>query len=110
MKFNSIKVGAQTYSIETFERDFADDARRWGDTDPSKNKMRICDDLPNTNFAEVEIHEICHAILYDAGMPWVGAEVEDAIGKVSPRIAAFVRDNPKFVKHLVDVLANDAKP
>lgn len=110
MKYNSLKVGAQTYNLEVFDRDFADDSRRWGDTDPSHNKIRICKDLPHTAFAEVLVHELCHAVLYDAGMPWVGPDVEDAIGKVSPRIAAFLRDNPKFVKHLVDVFVNEIKP
>lgn len=110
MKYNSIKVGAQSYKLEEFDMDFADDARRWGDTAPHKATIRLCSDLPYTAWAETLIHEICHAILWDAGMPWAGPEVEDAIGRASPRIAAFVRDNPKFVKHLVDILANEAKP
>lgn len=106
--FKTLKVGAQPFSFVEVGPEIGEDARMMGDTDARKNRVRIVQGQLPAVMGDTLIHEICHVILLEAGLPWSGPEVEIAIARVAPRIAALLADNPKQMHALIDVFQNEA--
>ena len=105
--FKSLKIGAQRFSVELAAAVVRYEARILGDSDMIQNRIRVVDGCHPLQVAETLVHEICHAVLSDAGYQQ-DPELEAAILRVSPRIAALIADNPKQMHALIDLFQNEA--
>lgn len=105
--FKSLKLGAQRFTIEECDESMREDAKMLGDTDSRLGRIRIVKGQPTAQMGDTLIHEICHAVLFEAGMVWYGPEIEVVIERLSPRIAAMFKDNPKQMHALIDLFQNE---
>jgi hypothetical protein len=71
------------------------------------NKMLICAGLPPTIEVETVLHEIAHFMLY--GVLSKDKDTECVANVFGRGLASFIRDNPKCVRWLQKVLAEENK-
>lgn len=100
----SVKVGAQRFAVVLWDgKEAGLIAECEGATNVELMEIRISDSYPTRRRAETLIHEVLHAILWDAGLDWNDENAELWIRRVSPRLAALLADNPKEMHALIDM-------
>lgn len=109
MKIKSLKFGAQRFTVVGYNPNDEEITEAEGWTNASNLQIGVSSKYNGARWAEILIHEIMHAILWEAGLSWNDENAELWIRRVSPRVAAFFADNPKEIKALVALLANEAK-
>ena len=88
-------------------KESADELNRWGDCNSELGRIRIyTGERPADAVAEVLIHEVLHALFRDTGLQWDDDDEERFVEHFSPRLAAFMADNPDAIRALLDMLAD----
>lgn len=100
-----LKIGYRTWVVEFNGGADLVDEERWGDCSERLGVIRVCSHgrSPDAQ-AETLIHEIMHALIYDAGTEWDGDVQEEVCRVLAPRLAAFVRDNPGPMERIAEML------
>ena len=100
-----LKIGYRLYGVEWPEDGGMDDDNRWGECDKRRGMIRVSSlQRPPDALAETLVHEILHALIYDAGTEWDDDMEEQVVRLLSPRLAAFIRDNPTAVGEIARML------
>jgi hypothetical protein len=105
MKITSLKIGARRFRVQPWA---FDDAQDDGDSN-GKMLLRpgvllIAEGHPNDSTADTIVHETLHAILGEMGMGWSHEDEERFVALFSPRLTAFLADNPDAVRELLRML------
>lgn len=100
----ALKVGYRTYSVESMDPQVADDEGRWGDINHRLGRIRIQDALPAPRYAFTLVHEVLHALFQDVGLDWSHEDEEKMVERLTPRLCAFLTDNPDQVRTLLGML------
>lgn len=104
MRIASVKIGATRYSVEVWDHKEADEAGACGDCSLRLARIRVADGYHRFAQAETFIHEVVHAILADIGVAQPEEDEEKMVRRLSPRLAAFMADNPDAVRELLRML------
>lgn len=108
MNITELKVGYRRYEVGTMPASEANDEARHGDINHRIGRIRISGDLPPVRAAFTLIHETLHALFEDIGLDWPREEEERMVERLTPRLAAFLADNPEQVRELLAVLCRPA--
>lgn len=109
MKIKSLKIGAHRFTVGDLDQKEAEVGGCEGYTSVSTDtSIMVADHYPEARRAEILIHEIMHALLWDAGLAWNDKNAEKWICRVSPRVAALFADNPKEIKLLLEMFKSEA--
>lgn len=108
MSFDAVKIGAMRYEVRALDASEASDECRWGDCNHRLGRIRIVEGLPPQKWAATVLHELLHAVFHDIGIDWSPDDEERMVERLTPRIAAFLADNPEQVGVLVAVLGGEA--
>lgn len=100
MQITSLKIGPRTYSVHEVPRDILPD-RAVGEFCVFDGKILIAEDNVKDFKAEILIHEVLHALFFDAGLLLDADREETLVQALSPRLAAFLGDNPNEVRELL---------
>lgn len=92
----SVKVGAHTFRIMPLPEEADQD--EWGEADFVAGTISVAEKVPPSRQTEVVLHEVIHALL----LGWEMKEEEAITTLLGEGIAAFLQDNPQFVKHVCD--------
>ena len=105
MKIERVKIGAHYYPVVQVTTAELDDTARWAEIDQRRHRIKVQTwERPNAAKAESLIHEILHGLLQDAGRPPGLWDEESVVEALSPRLAAFLVDNPDAVRELLRML------
>lgn len=103
---DSLRIGCRTYGVQWPDDGGMDDDNRWGECDRRRGLIRVSSlQRPPDALAETLIHEVLHALIYDAGTEWDNDQEEQAVRLISPRLAAFMRDNREACVELLNMLS-----
>lgn len=102
---HSLKIGYRWYHVEPMDPEEAGDEGRWGDINHRLGRIRVQETLPAPRAAFTLVHEALHALLHDAGLDWSDEDEEKMVERLTPRLCAFLADNPTQVEHLVEMLS-----
>lgn len=101
-----LKVGHRLYGVEWPEDRGLEDDNCWAEHDTRCGMIRVATHRrPPDALAESLLHEVLHALLEDSGGEWSGKVEERIVGALSPRLAAFIRDNPEAVREITRMLS-----
>jgi len=113
----ALKIGGLRYTVDMAwslvdaEMDEAE-----GDISFLRSRIRVAD-MPSVNHkCERLIHEILHGLIYDSALSMDEDDEEDVVAHVSPRLTAFMADNPEAIVTILrvltgrDVVIADAAP
>lgn len=101
---DSVKIGARTYAVEIVDADSLRDHQSIGMCNKRLGVIQIADCLPPDNLAEVFFHEVLHALINDSGWNMDSDLEERIVEALSPRLTAFLADNPDCLDYLLDLL------
>ena len=101
MKIKTLKIGPRRYSVEAI--DMEEDSTI-GRIHLYQGKIVVDESHMPSSQAEVLIHEILHGLFMDSGMDLKRKKEEKLVRALSPRLAAFLADNPTEVRHLLSML------
>lgn len=100
----SVKIGYRTYRVDLAPEGVLEDGGRSAEISYKFRTIRVSDALDGPDRAEATIHEVLHGLLRDTGEDIKRDAEERLVHQLSPRVAAFFRDNPKEVRELVEML------
>lgn len=104
MRITSLRIGAKTYTVQpTSPSDLADEGRQ-ADVCHRTAVIRVTNEGRPQHLASLLIHESLHAIFDDSGIEIPREEEERFVSILTPRIAAYLRDNPDAVRELLRML------
>ena len=104
---DSVKIGYRRYAVHEVDASELADNGRKGEIVFRTGEIRIADNLPQDNAAEVVVHEILHGLFHDLGVDWSAEDEERMVERLSPRLAALFVDNPQEVAEIVRMLQAD---
>lgn len=104
MKIKTLKIGARRYSVKAIPSEDMDDSRTIGQIGLYTGKILIDETHMPSSQAEVLIHEVLHGIFLDSGARLPRKKEEKLVRLLSPRITAFLADNPAEIRHLLQML------
>lgn len=104
MKIKSLKIGCHRYSVAAIDPEQMDDVNTIGQIGLYTGQIVIDDSHSRQSQAQVLVHEIFHALFFDAGHPVRRKKEEKLIRTLSPRLTAFLADNPTEVRELLKML------
>jgi hypothetical protein len=97
-----IKVGGRNYHIKyktaLNEQTFKEHDKAYAFVDYINSEIVLRSDVSEDFLKENLIHEILHALLDNSGIP--EENLDKTIQILSPRIHAFITDNPEFLKFI----------
>lgn len=105
--FQSLKFGSQIFEVGTMEKLIVNVGEVEGATDVELMLVAVDTRYPKRRCAETLIHEILHAMLWEAGLDWNSPDAETWIRRISPRLAAFFTDNQEAAHALVSMFADE---
>lgn len=97
----NLKVGCRIFNVEYEDAFDALSEGRNGDIRIDQGIIRVANNLRPDKEAEVLVHEILHALISDAALDWPREEEEKFVARVTPRLAAFIADNPKVITEIL---------
>jgi hypothetical protein len=103
VKTKKVKVGGRIFKLQETPLQQLNDEDRMGDM-TAVGVIRYADSIPGDFQAEIIIHEILHALIYDSHMDISVKAEERLVLPLAPRLAAFMRDNPAFMAELAKLL------
>ena len=107
MRIESLRIGAKTYAIQpTSPAVLADDARQ-ADVCHRTAVIRVASEGSAPHLASLIVHESLHALFDDTGIDLPPAEEERMVSVLTPRLTAFLADNPAAVRELLSMLGCD---
>jgi len=93
-----IKIGAKLYSIlhtnQTINEIFKEEPNANGYISYPTSEIHIRNTNSSDTIEETTIHEILHALIDNAGVP--DQNLDTFINVLTPRLHAFLKDNPDF--------------
>lgn len=99
-----IKVAAFDMSIEPMSISEAHVRNRWGEFTALTQTIRIEDPFPHQHkHLDTTFHELLHAIYWAYGIE-EGDNEERTVSTIATGLTQVLRDNPKLVKFITDVL------
>ena len=101
-----LKIGYRRYRVESLDADEARRVGRYGDWDEEHGLIRVADGRRSDHQAETIIHEALHAIVHDMGAGLADEENETLVTRLTPRLTAFLADNPDEVRELLGMLTH----
>lgn len=103
LKIKSLKIGCHKYSVKAVPSKDLDD-NTIGQIGLYTGKILVDNSHSRQSIAQVLVHEIFHGIFFDAGNPITRKKEEKLICTLSPRMSAFLTDNPTEVRELLKML------
>lgn len=105
MRITAVKIGARTFAVDLWPFQDAEDEGARGDFNYRTGRIRIADGYAPSAQVETLLHEIIHALLKDSALDFSNdAEEERIVERLSPRLAAFLVDNPDVVREIMAML------
>ena len=105
MKITALKVGGRTFTVQSWKFKDAEDEEARGMVNTRTGVIRIAEEYATDKTAETIIHEALHAIFSDIGLDWSHDDEEKMVTRLSPRLTAFIADNPAAIRELLRMLA-----
>jgi hypothetical protein len=96
---SKIKIGHSDYTL-VFVEDTKD---YWGQHDAGKLRIELVKSLTGQRLADVLLHELFHA-LWSFCCIQDGEKEEVTVDRLSHAMAALIRDNPKLIAYLQELL------
>ena len=104
MRISSLRIGAKVYTVEpTSPAELADEGRQ-ADVCHRTATIRVVTEGASQHLASLVIHESLHAIFDDSGIEIPRDEEERFVSILTPRLTAFLADNPEQVRELIRML------
>ena len=107
MKFKQVKIHPGTYSIQ-YPTNNAGSPHGETDTDSRVISIYFSNDMDL--YRDTLLHEILHALLSEIHYFQNDDIEEDFVRRMTPRLLAFLQDNPKITKWLVNEKEKSKKP
>lgn len=98
----SLKIGSRRYTVSSCDlskEPFIGWCR------PFSGEIKVEKALPPCYKAEVSLHEVLHALFHIADIQLSHSQEEKVVRALTPHMAAFLADNPAYVKYLLSNLA-----
>lgn len=104
LKIKKFKIGCHNYSVKAIPPGDMEESDTIGQIGLFTGKILIDDSHCRQSKAQVLVHEVFHALFFDAGHPLRREKEEKLIRLLSPRLTAFLTDNPAEVRELLRML------
>lgn len=102
----SLRIGCRIYRVDWPENGDIESDNHWGECDRRRGCITVASlRRPPDALAETLIHEVLHALIYDAGTEWDDDQEEQIVRTISPRLAAFMRDNVESCVEILNMLS-----
>lgn len=102
IKTKKLKVSYREYSIEQKD-EVLEEAQAAARVDKYKHKIEYSANYPDTEVVDSLLHEVLH-VLWDLHIKEDEAEEEKAVTMLAHGLTALIKDNPKFIKELMELL------
>lgn len=99
-----VKIGASAYSLVISKPKWnmvPEQEKVAGYTDLHSHTIYVDPSMSDANIKNTALHEVLHALFDDSGATWPlpYEEMEETIIRIlTPRLAAFIRENPEFME------------
>lgn len=103
---DSLKIGYRRYRVVPWDEGDAAENGRLGEISHRSGEIRVADSRPIETQAETIVHEVLHALMHDSGADWTNDDEENIVRWLTPRLTAFLADNPDQVREILDMLTD----
>jgi len=100
----SLRIGSMKYTVEPMTTEQYQLANAVGLCDKAQNSIHIHMDLCETKLWSTLLHESLHGMIEEVAMPINDQEEELFVSHLERILCSFIRDNPKFIDDLQEVL------
>ncbi len=101
----TLRIGYRDVHVVELSKEEADKEEFFGDFDPSTGTIRLVQEgIPENLKGSTLIHEIIHALIYDAGLNLGDRREEEVTDALSNRISALFADNPDQIRAIVKMM------
>ena len=102
MKIQAVRIGAQRYTV-TMQPDQVLDGV-YGRITRKRCLIEVNKDTDKRQQADTLVHEVMHAMFFDAGLQDGDEFEERVVSALAPRLTAFLADNKDVVRQIMRVL------
>lgn len=102
-----LRIGYRRYRVELVPCGELEDRGRLGECSYRDCTIRVSDGQLPADQVETVVHEALHTLFHDVGMTMSSDEEETIVSHLTPRLTAFLADNPDAVRTMLDILAQE---
>lgn len=100
MRIDRVKIGAHRFAVTSSERPTDDPA----EIDYEAGTIDATTKRPPSARVELLMHEVVHGLLDDSGIVLADELDEQIVRAITPRLVAFMQDNPDAVREMLRLL------
>jgi hypothetical protein len=100
----SLKIGYRYFTVESEESTDSHDGGHDAFVNHRTGQIKVSSDQLPDRVVFLLVHEVLHALARDAAIDWTKDDEEIFVERMTPRLTAFLADNPDQVRQMLDML------